>query len=156
MSSDAGELEDAARNLAALAADLTSAEVRYRVLCARLADRYGLEPEEVRLAGGGIGGVTFVDLVRMGGYPRPPHPPPSLPPTPRADLYAALVIRDGEHCQECGTTADLQVDHIMPRALGGGDWLPNRQLLCGPCNLRKRAKHPDVWRAEVAAGWVPR
>ena len=42
-----------------------------------------------------------------------------------------VSIEDGNH-----------MDHIIPVALGGPneDW--NMQLLCGPCNLSKSAKHP--------------
>ncbi len=42
-----------------------------------------------------------------------------------------VVIKTGYH-----------VDHIMPLALGGEHSPSNIQLLCGPCNLRKSAKHP--------------
>lgn len=42
-----------------------------------------------------------------------------------------VSIKDGNH-----------LDHRIPVALGGPneDW--NMQLLCGPCNLSKAAKHP--------------
>jgi 5-methylcytosine-specific restriction endonuclease McrA len=35
----------------------------------------------------------------------------------------------------------------MPLKLGGSNWPENLQLLCRTCNLRKNAKHPDVWRS---------
>lgn len=38
--------------------------------------------------------------------------------------------------------SDYHVDHIMPLALGGDNTSENLQLLCPPCNLDKRAKHP--------------
>lgn len=73
----------------------------------------------------------------------------------RAEVIVFLVGRDGPGCRGCGLIPDdvltLQVDHVTPRALGGGHTVANFQLLCGPCNLDKRAKHPDVWRAGLAA-----
>lgn len=55
----------------------------------------------------------------------------------RVDLHSAVVRRE--------------LDHIMPLALDGIHEDANLQLLCGPCNRRKCAKHPDVFAAEVAA-----
>jgi hypothetical protein len=74
-------------------------------------------------------------------------------PSERARLVVKLVERDGPHCQGCSRIPNdplaFEVDHVMPRALGGGDRLGNRQLLCGPCNRRKSAMHPDTWLALI-------
>lgn len=51
----------------------------------------------------------------------------------------ALIRRDGNQCSICGETADLHVDHIVPRMMGGSDLLDNLQLLCKRCNLHKGA-----------------
>lgn len=48
-----------------------------------------------------------------------------------------------------GDALELEVDHVMPRALGGKHVMSNLQLLCGPCNRRKYAKHPAEWMMEV-------
>ncbi len=43
-------------------------------------------------------------------------------------------------CNGCGTTFELrnlEVDHIIPRAKGGGDYYENFQLLCASCNRIK-------------------
>jgi len=49
--------------------------------------------------------------------------------------------RDQWRCVSCGRTshngAILQVDHILPRSLGGGDMIDNFQTLCDVCNLGK-------------------
>lgn len=47
-------------------------------------------------------------------------------------------------CAICrvGVKNGYHVDHILPLALGGEHAPGNLQLLCGPCNVRKAAKHP--------------
>lgn len=54
------------------------------------------------------------------------------------DLKVLQVVkeRDGS-CQMCGTSEDLQFDHIFPQSLGGLGTERNLQLLCGNCNLFK-------------------
>ena len=49
----------------------------------------------------------------------------------------AVYARDGGRCTECGSGFELQYDHVIPHALGGGDGVDNLQLLCGDCNRRK-------------------
>ena len=61
-----------------------------------------------------------------------------------------LAERDGPNCQHCGKRcADLivgvwmahggtHVDHVIPRAKGGGEDVSNLQLLCASCNTSKR------------------
>jgi len=43
-----------------------------------------------------------------------------------------------DHCQFCGSTNDLQIDHILPKAKGGSDIEGNLQVLCAKCNNKKR------------------
>ena len=50
-----------------------------------------------------------------------------------------MFARDGGRCAECGSDFDLQYDHVIPVALGGGDGVDNLQLLCADCNRRKGA-----------------
>ena len=66
-------------------------------------------------------------------------------------LVDATLARDGYTCQMtvampgqppgrvCGRPATT-ADHIIPRALGGGDELANLQAACVPCNLAAGAK----------------
>jgi 5-methylcytosine-specific restriction endonuclease McrA len=59
-------------------------------------------------------------------------------PLPR-DLRLAVWERDRGRCRECGSGFDLQYDHVIPVALGGGSSVENLQLLCGDCNRAKGA-----------------
>jgi 5-methylcytosine-specific restriction endonuclease McrA len=45
--------------------------------------------------------------------------------------------RDGGQCVKCGSTRDLQYDHVIPYSRGGSNTAANIQLLCGDCNLAK-------------------
>lgn len=52
-------------------------------------------------------------------------------------LVTEVKSRDGAKCQACNTESDLQIDHIIPVALGGSDDIDNLQVLCRPCNQKK-------------------
>ncbi len=53
------------------------------------------------------------------------------------DVRLRVWERDGGRCTVCASEFDLQYDHVIPFALGGGSSEDNLQLLCGPCNQRK-------------------
>jgi HNH endonuclease len=53
------------------------------------------------------------------------------------ELARAVFERDGHKCLECGSSEDLQFDHIIPVALGGATSPENLQILCGDCNRSK-------------------
>jgi 5-methylcytosine-specific restriction endonuclease McrA len=67
---------------------------------------------------------------------QPPAGPPGRRAIPR-DVRLRVWQRDGGRCTVCGAEFDLQYDHVIPVALGGGSSEENLQLLCGPCNQRK-------------------
>lgn len=50
-----------------------------------------------------------------------------------------IFERDAYRCVTCADWHDLEVDHIIPVAIGGTDDEANLQTMCGPCNLRKGA-----------------
>jgi len=53
-----------------------------------------------------------------------------------------VLLRDEFTCQVCGrVSVDLEIDHIVPLALGGRESDANRQSICRePCHRLKSAK----------------
>jgi hypothetical protein len=62
----------------------------------------------------------------------------------RPGLWWSILARDKWTCRSCGRTAKdgvtLEVDHIIPRSLGGTDAPENLQTLCKKCNIGKSNK----------------
>lgn len=56
-----------------------------------------------------------------------------IPPEVRAFVWR----RDDGRCVACEATEDLQFDHVIPVARGGGNAAENLQVLCGSCNRQK-------------------
>ena len=60
----------------------------------------------------------------------------------RRNIYA----RDGNRCQYCGkrfSTAELSLDHVVPRSHGGINTWGNIVCCCVKCNVRKGGRTPD-------------
>lgn len=61
----------------------------------------------------------------------------------REDQKKALVERQSSLCQECscpvsiGSYSNADIDHIIPRHLGGKTVLNNLQIICVPCHRTK-------------------
>lgn len=51
-----------------------------------------------------------------------------------------IVQRDGGECLKCKSTKDLEVDHIKPICLGGGNEDENLQTLCRKCHQEKTSE----------------
>lgn len=61
-------------------------------------------------------------------------------------LRYEILRRDNHTCRYCGTSAPdapLTVDHVIPRALGGGDDPTNLVTACRDCNAGKSSTSPD-------------
>jgi 5-methylcytosine-specific restriction endonuclease McrA len=54
-----------------------------------------------------------------------------------------VFARDNYKCVYCGSSEDLQVDHIVSIYQGGENTTENLQTLCKPCNCAKRV---ETWR----------
>ena len=55
-----------------------------------------------------------------------------------AEVRFLVWERDGGRCARCGSTEDLEFDHIIPVSKGGSSTEKNVQLLCAKCNREKR------------------
>lgn len=81
------------------------------------------------------------------------------PITPR--LRFEILRRDGHRCRYCGSSApdvELAVDHVVPRALGGGNDPANLATACVSCNGGKASVAPDQAHvddvSDQAARWA--
>ena len=77
-------------------------------------------------------------IIRLLCYDRLPRQQVKLN---RRNIYA----RDGSHCQYCGkrfSTADLSLDHVVPRSRGGETSWTNLVCCCVKCNVRKGGRLP--------------
>lgn len=83
--------------------------------------------------------IAVPRIVRLLGYDRLPAQDVKLN---RRNLFA----RDRNQCQYCGRyfpTGDLSIDHVKPRAQGGGDTWENLVCACIWCNARKGGRTPE-------------
>ena len=72
---------------------------------------------------------------------------------PSYRIYKSDLLRDeGKICQGCGSMkndAELDIDHIIPKARGGSDERGNLQLLCRECNIQKGKGHMTERTAQI-------
>lgn len=63
------------------------------------------------------------------------------------EIRKRIFERDGHVCTYCGggNGLDLECDHIVPVARGGGDDDANLTTACAPCNRSKGAKTLEEW-----------
>ena len=64
-------------------------------------------------------------------------------------FWVRVEDHDNSLCYWCGSVEVAHVDHVMPFALGGPAVPSNEVPSCSDCNLKKSAKHPLVWIAEL-------
>jgi hypothetical protein len=85
--------------------------------------------------------------------PRAVPPPSSDPEHVPAHVRRAVWKRDGGRCQFrlasgeiCGSTLRVEIDHVIPRALGGSSTVENCRLACRTHNDRSaRRVFGDAW-----------
>lgn len=64
------------------------------------------------------------------------------------ELREFLLQRHHHQCAYCGGLSQdriLNIEHIMPKALGGTDRVGNLVIACKTCNEHKHATHPQAW-----------
>ena len=74
-----------------------------------------------------------------------------------------IYMRDGNMCQYCGRElprAELNLDHVVPRAQGGRTTWENVVCCCIDCNLSKGARTPDqaglkLLKPPLRPRWTP-
>ena len=54
-------------------------------------------------------------------------------------------------CQEAFKIYNFEIDHIVPKSKGGGDYYENYQLLCGNCNRVKGERPMEYLRMKIKA-----
>ena len=96
-----------------------------------------------------IRSVSFVirlpSVVRLLRLIRPKRPEVKFS---RQNIY----LRDNFRCQYCGarvSSAELNLDHVIPRSLGGQTTWENIVTCCIPCNVRKGGRTPESARMRL-------
>src|SRR6266567_870564 len=89
------------------------------------------------------------------------EPPPAKPDHVPAHVKRAVWKRDGGRCQWpvqgggiCGSTHQVELDHVTPRGRGGPPTVENTRCLCKLCRERHNAHYADsrlMPRASVEA-----
>lgn len=65
------------------------------------------------------------------------------------DHFRAKVYnKNNGKCVGCGSTENLEIDHIKPIARGGNNDMDNLQPLCKSCNAQKSTKTQAEWEEE--------
>jgi DNA modification methylase len=70
------------------------------------------------------------------------------------DIKKRLFAIQEKLCNGCMGSFDivnLEIDHIVPKSKGGGDYIENYQLLCGHCNRTKGARPMEYLRMKIEA-----
>lgn len=57
--------------------------------------------------------------------------------------WLSLLSKWNRRCLACGSTENITVDHVVPLAVGGTNYIDNLQPLCRSCNCRKKDKTID-------------
>jgi 5-methylcytosine-specific restriction endonuclease McrA len=83
-------------------------------------------------------GIQLPCVIRLRQYRR-------LPSRIQTLSRKNILIRDGNVCQYCGTrflSSELELEHVIPRAQGGGSTWENLVAACRKCNARKADRTP--------------
>ncbi len=79
----------------------------------------------------------FSDFVHL---TKPPVRTDVVAVEPSLPVKKTLYNAQGRKCNGCYNEyfeKDLEIDHIIPKSKGGGDYIENYQLLCSKCNKTK-------------------
>ena len=59
----------------------------------------------------------------------------------KAEIRRQVWRRDQGKCSNCGSTHAIQIEHKIPKGVGGEDSLQNLCLLCRSCNQRSAIEY---------------
>ena len=71
---------------------------------------------------------------------------------PSESVKEQLYKEQNGKCKACGEDFkiwNLEIDHIIPKSKGGGDYYENYQLLCGSCNKIKGDRPMEYLRLKI-------
>ncbi|MCL2348012.1 MAG: HNH endonuclease [Planctomycetaceae bacterium] len=71
---------------------------------------------------------------------------------PSESVKQRLYKEQAGRCNSCGEEFkiwNLEIDHIIPKTKGGGDYYENYQLLCGSCNRIKGDRPMEYLRMKI-------
>ena len=79
-------------------------------------------------------------------------------------IHPSSVLRENKklvegpsECAYCGSTSELQWEHIIPKSRGGPDTIDNLVQACRACNMEKGARDPYEWYESKGIGYdIPR
>jgi DNA modification methylase len=72
------------------------------------------------------------------------------PPSP--SVKQRLFTQQEGHCNACSIELPIhqfEIDHVIPKSKGGGDYYENYQLLCGSCNRIKGDRPMEYLRIKI-------
>jgi hypothetical protein len=75
-----------------------------------------------------------------------------LPESEWIRLIAAVLRRDGNCCQYCGSGEELTADHVHPVSRGGSHETSNLVACCLTCNRKKSNKFLVEWLPDPQSG----
>ena len=96
-------------------------------------------------------GGMFKDFIHTD---RIPHRTDIKIEKPSISIKERLFAEQKRVCNGCGTQMDIrhfEIDHIIPKSKGGGDYYENFQLLCGNCNRVKGDRPMEELVAKLRA-----
>lgn len=99
--------------------------------------------------------VVFVDM--LNGTPRYQVAGSDLAPRGAEKALRLAHERHGGNCFYCKkpvATDALTIDHVQPRAAGGGADIQNLLIACAPCNKRKGATVIEFFKPEAGREWL--
>ena len=75
-----------------------------------------------------------------------------ITPETKNDIKNRLFKQQNGHCNGCNINLPIhqfEIDHVIPKAKGGGDYFENYQLLCPSCNRIKGHRPMDYLRMKI-------